>query len=225
MSGQPLTSFKDFGSLTFHPGSVFKRPGLAPHIMLVIEIWSLAESSIFKMVTDCLRSEPMIAAAMLQAVDNQAARRAIILAAAKAVLSESDWPLFEAGFLSTSPSRNIRHAFVHHLWGLATGLPDALLLFDPKYAGLEHTARVFRFRERVKSGIPPSFAGETSIDPAGIWVWRERDFKAEVESAKRCSQVIADIWRLLDPAIGSNDSTRQRLLNDPLIQQRLGNRK
>ena len=223
MTGQPLARFKDVTSFTFVPGSVFKRPILAPYVMVVIERWSLAETSMFNIASDALHAEPVIATAMLQAIDNQAAQRLAVLAAAKAVLDADDWLLFEAAFYTTNPSRNARNQFVHYLWGTSDQLPGALLLFDPKYSTLDRAKRIKRVSKRIKRGVHPVFAGERSIDVTGISVWREADFKCEAKNAERAQQVIADLGHLVSAkrVDQPTDSIRKRLLNDSLVQQRL----
>jgi hypothetical protein len=191
--------------------------------MEVIERWSVSETNLFGIVADVLHVEPVIATVMLQAVDNQAAQRAAVLAAAKAVLAPFDWLLFEAAFYTTNPSRNVRNQFVHHMWGTAEELPQALLLLDPRFASLDRARRIKRVDERVRRGVNPALAGERNFDFSGVMVWCEDDFKAESQSACRAQLIIAELSHLVSALkLGhSTDSIRKRLENDQQVQQRL----
>jgi len=188
-----------------------------------IELWSDIELRIFSMVSQCLKAEPIIATAMLQAVDNQAAQRAAILAAAKSVLDDEHGSLFEAAFFSTFASRNVRHQFVHHLWGISDQLPDALLMEDPKYFHMNMAKRLKRVDERIKKGVHPVLAGEFLVERTGMYVWRERDIKDEINNALRAQKIMAHLASMVgaQQAHRSTDSMRKWLLKDPLIQQRL----
>jgi hypothetical protein len=223
MPGQPLATFPDVKSFTFGPGSVFKRPKLAPYIMLILEHWAFTEWGILRIGASCVGGDLTIATAMLQAVDSQAAQRSAILAAAKSMLDDEHWIIFEAAFFSILPSRAIRNKFAHHLWGVSNDLPDALILQDTRHANLELAKRVKRVQQRIADGVAPVFAGERDVNRGEMFVWREADFKKEVENAARAGLVISN----LDLMIGAfqngraTDSIRSRLLKDPLIQQRI----
>src|SRR5690349_17533807 len=223
MACQPLTAFKGIERVTFFPGSVFKRPVLAPYVMEVIERWSISETNLFNIAADVLHVEPVIATVMLQAVDNQAAQRAAVLAAAKAMLAPNDWLLFEAAFYTTNQSRSVRNQFVHHIWGTADELPQALLLIDPRFASLDRAKRIKRVDARVRRGINPALAGERNFDFSGVMVWREADFATESRNACRAQIIIAELSHLVSALKHghSTDSIRKRLENDEQVLQRL----
>lgn len=223
MPGQPLSTFRGIDDLTFGPGSVFQRPTLAPSVMLVIERWAQIESMLLLMVNDCLRSDPIVATAMLHAVDSQAAQRASILAAVKAVLPPDDWALFQAGFNTTLPSRIVRNQFVHDQWGVSPQLPDALLLLSLKASNAEHAKRIVRVAERMRNGGHGVMSGETTVNPEGASVWRENDFQSACVDAERAQVVMSRLWHLVarHQSGRSTDSTRQWLLREPAIQQRI----
>ena len=223
MSGQPLAKFNDVNHLSFAPGSVFQRPSLAPHVMLVIEQWSFTEARILLILKHCLGGDPTVTSAVLLSIDSQAAQRSAILAAAKAVLNEEYGLLFQSSFLSTLASRNTRHRFAHHLWGVSDDLPDALLLQDPKDFHTALAQRVKRVAAREKAGIYPAGEDVRSLDRSGMSVWRERDFLEEVDAAKRADTVVAHLESLVASVQNGSsvDSILQWLLKDPLIQQRL----
>lgn len=160
---------------------------------------------------------------MLLAVDSQTAQRASILAAVKAVLPIQDWQLFEAGMHSTNASRLVRHQFVHNQWGIASKLPDALLLLDVRHRVREHANRIVRVENQMREGVSVHVASE-KFNSQGTTVWREMDLKGAADNAERAQKITSNLWELVSnhQRGKSNAPTRRRLKSDPLIKQRLG---
>lgn len=223
MAGQPLSNFPKIQSFRFLAGSLSLKPELARLVMLVIETWSSAEARTFGMVANILQTEPVIATAMLQAVDNMQAQRDAILAGAKAVLMAEEWAVFEAAFLSTNASRNARNRFVHHVWGVTDDLPNALLLHEPKYFHVDRSSSIKRAREIARTPVMNATYKDAEINRDGITVWRAGDLAIEVNAANRAHRIMAILEVMIVRRVcsQSTDSIRKLLLNDPITQQRM----
>lgn len=142
MTAKPLSHIKNVANISFAPGSVGKRPKLAPHVMHVIELWSFADARLLFIGRHCLGGNAFVSTAMMQSIDSQTAQRAMVLAGVKQTLPASKFKLFDAAFHTTLGSRKVRHQFAHHYWGTSDDLPDALLIQDPKHAHNEMAARI-----------------------------------------------------------------------------------
>ena len=213
--------------LFFEPGCMLQRPALVPLIMQVVDLWAHTEATFVGLVANLLKTEPVAATALLQAIDNQTAQRAAIIGAAAAVLKEDDLALFESAFLSTAASRRVRHKFAHHLWGVSPQVPDSLLLVDPKDYNTTTAEWNQILTNAQKSGgtylILPK--ARDLLRPS-IYVWSESDLLEEVGSAKRAFDITRNLAVMAFINFsGSADAIRQRLSADPLIHARIQERR
>jgi hypothetical protein len=70
--------------------------------------------------------------AMFQSVSSEDGKRNMILAAAKAQMTDDDATLLEIVFGVNKSARGVRNSYAHHLWGHSDDLLDALLIIDPR---------------------------------------------------------------------------------------------
>lgn len=202
------------------------KPQHAALVMSVIEHWSWADALINQMLSSFLKLDIAIATKMLQAVENTGTRRAVVKTAAKHVLSERDYELFEATLKSTASSERWRHAFAHHLFGVP--IPDvygdSILVVDPKL--INRSLAHHKESEAIQSLVDPNH----SVSPDNTWwtniyLFTLEDLKEAVRDAHRAERVI----RLLQGFVDTQDpaarnSIRDALSNEPRVRQELDNR-
>lgn len=223
MPAQPLGKTKGVNNLTFGAGAVWERPELAVHVMGTIAAWSSADSHLLGITAHLLKADPDVAMAMLLAVESQAAQRAIIIAAAGAVLAEEDIRLFNAVITSTSASRATRNCFAHRVWGTSSDLPDALLLLDSKHHNITVAAYEKWRRIKQRKGRDAGAQPET-LNRSKVYVWREADLQEAHMAALRAVNDFGLLGALVAMDFSSSpvaEAIRRQLSANPLVQDRL----
>ena len=156
---KPLSHYKlgDEHHSRFDPEECYGHP-LFSYVNLVI-----ARSAICDMLWNCMAARFLttdfeVAYEMLQAPNAEGTRVQIIRAAARKVLSDADFELYGAAWKAAKPLRDQRHKFAHHLFGLNSGLPNALLLIDSRIIGrgifLNPDAGRMKRPERIGHKLP-----------------------------------------------------------------------
>jgi hypothetical protein len=212
----------------FQLGAVLKdRPLLASLVAQIIEQWAWIDAVINGMLADFLRLDIVIATKMLQAVENQSARTAMVRAAAQHALPSSDFQIFEATLQTTRASERRRNAFAHHLW--AEPFPegaygDALLLLDPKVfnRNLAEEGGAIAVNSLLKPSQPMSAQHDWWAE---IYLYAENDFRESLDDALRAHSVIRTLRDFVRASqvrdVAATDSIRGLLSKEPLIRQRL----
>jgi hypothetical protein len=170
-------------------------------------------------LVDVLRADPKTAIAMYHAVQSLEARRYMLIAAANARLPKNDQILFEAVIKAIRPSRRVRHAFAHHIWGVSPDLPDDLLLIDPEDL-LRFDADAAELNEKMRHA--PEKATLTRLDTSKIAVWRKDALERAVKDAGNALDTVSELewsfhWDPKPPVTSINVATRQLLLSRPLV--------
>lgn len=133
---KPLSHYKlgDEHHSSFDPEECSGHP-LFQYVNLVISRSAICDILWNCMAARFLKADFEVAYEMLQALNAEGARVQIIRAAARKVLSDPDFELYAAVWKAAKPLRDQRHKFAHHLFGLNSGLPNALLLIDSRIVG------------------------------------------------------------------------------------------
>ena len=217
---QPLSTFRRVKTWHMTPGSVWRRPQLAWHVMHVIEQWSEIEAFTLQLGAKLMQGDMVTSMSVLQALESHNAQRAATIAAARASLNPEHFRIFDAALNSTSASRNTRHKFAHHLWGVSDELLSELLLQNPRHANLEH-ARIAKIGKAKAAGAKTNEPIE--VDRSTIFVWTKDDFDLASKAALKARNIVVTLYSVVSALESGRpvDSTLNSLANDPLIRQRL----
>lgn len=113
-------------------GTLSSRPALALAAMECIATWSHVENFMFDFYADLAGGVKTDAAAIYFALTGAAPKREVVATLAKRKLDPSRLELFGALTRLTKAGQKERDRLAHWIWGTASGLPDALLLADPR---------------------------------------------------------------------------------------------
>jgi hypothetical protein len=221
MSPQPLSRVKPTCLFSFYPEALNNHPELVPMIMDTINLWSRTEYEWASVLVGLLHADPATGIAMYQKVASSDSRRQMVLAAAAVGLSQLDSIFVQATMAAIKEARETRNSFAHYIWGESNDLPDALLLVDAKQLTGCDVQIAQQVREAFKGagGIitPPE------IDMSQVMVWKKPDFQRAVRDGREALRLVYEIRTgLLGPVPLELDApTRQRLLENPLVRQRV----
>jgi hypothetical protein len=195
-------------------------PELAKYVLATIDWWAHVDGLTFELVTAAIGESPEVVTILLHAIDNQAAHRAAVAAAAKVVIGREDWDLFDAAFFSVQ--RRGRNQFGRFARCPVTPRSEIVSVeHGPSLGGLR------RNQNSDPESAPDPLASVTAYDPNGITVSRERDLVEEFETVRRAHNVMLWLRALVDVSDEGGDlaSIREYLLADPLFQQRMAKSK
>ena len=221
MSAKTLVGRKDVRDLDFSPGRLITRPDLALLIAQVIETWSHIDAAYVALASAVLETEPLVATAMLQAIDNQTTQRAVVLATAKASLTLKDSRLFTAVSEEVDAARRARHRFAHHLWGISTQLPESLLTIDPKRFNATKAQWKKWSTQAIKDGATVFLTRGSEWLLPDVFVWTKKDLSAHVAESLRAHDLVQKLAVMAFMHFTSScDALRDTLLSDPAIKRR-----
>jgi hypothetical protein len=127
MSPQPINRIRSNPMIDFDPVKLQTVPHLTALPMTVIAIWASIDGIIGKMLSNLIETHDLGAAvSMFHAIKNQDVQRDAIKAAAEKSLPAENYTLFIAILTITKPSRQRRHDYAHHIWGIPKNIPDSL---------------------------------------------------------------------------------------------------
>lgn len=219
MPPQPLSKVRRDAKFHFERDTLEKYPELAAIILRVINIGSLTDAHWSSILVSLLKADPKPGMAMYEALTSNEAKRAALLAAARARMNEDDYALFGAVLDSTAPTRRIRNRFAHYLWGYSPQISNALLLADPaNFTRFEtELAEVNREMNRTRSLLPPP-----KFDTSQIEVWRKRSLEEAARDASACLDAVKELWTGVKVfELPLNGQTRELLLKRPPVSQAL----
>jgi hypothetical protein len=169
-------------------------------------------------LVNLVHADPRTGTAMYQALSSSEARRAALRAAAEVRLSKDDFLLFQAIVKVTTPQRNVRNHFAHHIWGRSPQVKDALLLAKPEF----FTDLVVAATTNTKDwgqGIK-TFPAFPKVDYSKVDVWTEKSLLAANKQADEAQQIIVELTKGINADDRSTDAQwRKPLLSRPLIAQ------
>ncbi len=235
MSPQPVNRIRPDTKVDFDPSKLANKPHLIALPMTVIATWATIDSIIAELLAYLIKSDLAVAVAMFHAIKNQDAQRQAVLAAAEKTLTPDDHKLLSAIWKASKASRDRRHEYAHHLWGIPDNIPDALALMDPKDSLRERVAfeeqmNAWRKQMRRWTATPTTFLHyhqhQSPTPPpdapnySNVQCFRKSDLDDDVTAAQKALQWFLDFRRaLFDPSQQVRDEARRRLLAAPQIQQ------
>jgi hypothetical protein len=226
--------------IDFDPVKLASVPHLSILPMTVIAIWGAIDGTLAKMLSHMMTSDFGIAVAMFQALKSQESQRAAISGAAEKALSPDDYRLLQAVWKVTKASRDRRHEYAHHLWGIPN-IPDALALLDPRDSLKqmvsfeeqmdEYSERMSQWTRRTSGmnihqrghtyPMPPSPPSEEP-DYSNVKCFTKTDLEDDVKDAEQARLWFLELQRaLFDRSPQASNEARQRLLGAPQIAQAL----
>jgi hypothetical protein len=227
-------------TVDFDPAKLASYPHLTALPMAVIAIWGAIDGNLAKMLSHIVKSDFAIVVAMLHALKSQEAQHSAILGAAEKALPSDDHILFKAVWKVTRASRDRRHEYAHHLWGIPN-IPDALALLDPK-EGLkelvvfekrmeEYIINMNKLRNRdtvnvyYNTSYPlslPPIAPSESPDYSNVKCFRKQDLEGDLREAEQARLWFLDLQHaLFGPSLQAKSEAHRRLKAAPQIAQAL----
>jgi hypothetical protein len=218
MAPQPLSRVNPKAITTFGPECFDSHPELSRLVVRAINTGSMIEARWSVILVNLVKADPRTGAAMYQALSSSEARRAALSAAASIRLSKDDYLLFQAVTRVTTPQRNARNQFAHHIWGMSPQLKDTLLLADPTFFTdivIDATARIEKI-SHIK--LLPAFP---KLDYSKIDVWTRKSLETANKLAEEAQEIILDLTKGISRSAGEEigEQWRQKLLDRPLISQ------
>lgn len=212
---QPLSQVRANTEIAVDALYIYNYPEFAAQVMRVVAHWAHIDGNLATILSRMLRADIAVGAAMYTALSSAEARKAALLAAAGEALPEYQNLILRAVLKATAASRTQRNEFVHHVWGVAADLPEALLLLHP------NVVLAVNVSHRQRTQILPDGRGVISPQPFDyrrIAVYREADFQRAVEEASQSEELFKGLYRLI--AHGGPDEINW-LLQVPRIKQAL----
>lgn len=210
---QPLTRVvSDANMFWGDPETMLKRPKAAVRVAQCISEWAEIETMMGIFLAVLLDTESKTALAMYASLENRAAQRRMILAAAESKLPPDQFDLMQVVFnVSISPVMKERDRLAHWCWGYCDELPEDLLLQSPEEKTEMHYLSVH--------GATPAQADH----PDMIFVITEKylgQLAARIRTAsKYLTSFISSIWGRHSDA--ERTQFRQQVSNELQIREGL----
>jgi hypothetical protein len=192
--------------------------------MRCITLWAETEIRVGTVLAAIFRLETGSAFAGVQMylrLNSAEARRSVLDEAAKSMLSEAGYPLFELTMKALKAVRERRNDFAHGLWGLSNDLPDALLWVKADdqlaYEAILSGAHPLK----ASGGILGSVGEASHRHQESIMVYRQPDLEQDLQRAQEALVAVNYLELALHPYGKERDAMRQELSNVPLIRKYL----
>ena len=222
---QPLSKVRPDATVVIGPGAIFRERSIGMQAMLIVQIWAQIDVDLTDLATRFLKADFLVVSSMLEAIASNEGRKAALLGAAKEALKRDQFELLSAIVHITEPARRQRNAFVHHIWGHADEIPNAILLIDPKHLMRLGSERALYHKSY--SGLAGILAMEDTdkaaypeLDQSKIMVYRDGDIGRCVDEAIAASTYFTRFFTSLYDTPGG-EKERLELSADPAVQRAL----
>jgi hypothetical protein len=169
-------------------GGAPHSPEMARAVFAVINHWAEIENSYSLLLANIARADPVTITAVYQAMANGDARRAALIAAAKASTKPEVASLIQATMEASKASREQRNSFAHHVWGILNTRTDVVLLMHPKDLAT-YSAKTTAWIREATTEYPEHPTERPPFDRSLVMVWNLKDFeKAEALALLRYQQ-------------------------------------
>jgi hypothetical protein len=207
---QPLARVVKRASMSWGAeDTISSRPKVAVKIAQCVAEWADIETILGVLLGVILDTEAKAALAMYASLENRAAQRRMLMAAAEANLSTDDYDLLEAIMkASVTPAMRQRDKLAHWSWGTCKELPDDLILQPPAAKTELHYILLQSAQKRVKNVDRVFVITEKYLAELA------RDLR---EAKRRVSEFGASLWP--EHSRQQRAEFRQRLLSEPLIHE------
>jgi hypothetical protein len=214
---QPLSRVRKNAGIAFGPGFLNERPELVPYIGFIIEQSSYAElqfsNAFYKVLGTTARSGFSIIDALRGRRQTMNVLDSVVVTNFTAIHDQNLVKAVLACYESVAGRRDI---VAHHLWGISSDLPDALLLIHPK---LYHQT-MSHVDDARRSGEVPKIES-MRFDYARIMVYRKSDFERLLNSIKEVHAILYAFNGWLGKPADERDEQYQWLSSQPLVHERL----
>jgi len=176
-----------------------RHPELAILAIEALASWCNVEGFLLRLFVDLFGGHGALAADVFLSLQNQAAKSAAIDAAATSVLRGRDNELrvLRAILALAKTNEKERNKLAHWTWGESPGIPDALLLVDPR-----------------------AMIGE--LDRGDIYVYKAQDFRSVIEANDRLCGFGLQFKFILNGHVANCDGhLLKELMGNPELQKRL----
>ncbi len=212
---QPLSRVKANATVTWGAHDTMVAPQRAKAAALVADCiaeWADMETMLGLLLGILLEADSKAALAIYAALENRAAQRRIVLAAAESKLSEDHFDLLSAVFnVCITPVMKERDKLAHWVWGYSPELPDCLLLTMPDNKMVLHFQAI-----NLRHTSP-----EVPFDPNKIFVvksgYLEGLAKRMRDAKDHLTKFMATTWNRNSER--QRDEFRQLLSNVPQIHE------
>lgn len=185
-----------------HDRPLLRHPQLASLALEAIASWSNVEAYLLKMFVQLVGGNDTLAADIYLSLAGDGPKKAAINTAAESMLDQAHLDVFQAILEIADINSKARHKLAHWTWGDSDGLPDALLLVDP--------------RAMIKN----------LVDSRDVYVYREADFRQIIDANDRLCGYTQLLQAILEEHPTNADGRLfQRLSWEPEIEERLNRQK
>lgn len=131
---QPLSQVRSgVKVIKWSPDALNDKPELAVLVAGIFAASACIDHEMGMLLGRVLGADAAAALAISAKLESQNLQRIALKAAAKAVMTENDYKIFQAVTSVTESAQAERHRLAHWLWGACEELQTSLLLMDPKY--------------------------------------------------------------------------------------------
>lgn len=209
------------GRISFKPDALAQRPVLATRALSIINQWSKIDTHKAGLFADLINTKQLLAAKLLNSLESDSARDALITSAMKDRFGQEGVDLYHDVQRPAKASKSARNTFAHHVWGVAENLSEALLLVDSKYfaelhAGLKEESQAKNdpnaFIQYIKS--KKSTQASPLFDFSEIFVYVNSDFdlyEAQAFKLHHAITVLRDFAIEISRSSASPRATLQKL--------------
>ena len=212
MAPQPLSRVHPTANVRLSDDAISQRPKLSRFIPEIIARWTGIEIQLAATLSGFLRAEAAPVTAMLHAINSISTQMDMILAAGSSKLYDPELEALEAVVKIAKAAAKKRNRIVHHVWGLASELPDALLLVDPEAC----TEKYIKAQEAARSGQPAP-----EVNREQVMVYREKDFIEILQELDNVRSSLTLLNQYLEPGHRLRDRVYGLLCGAPLMDAAL----
>jgi hypothetical protein len=215
------------GQVLFKPDALAQRPTLALRALSIINQWSKIDVQKAGLFADIIHTQTLLAAKLLNSLESDSAREALISSAIKDRFGDEGVELYYDVQRPAKASKKARNCFAHHVWGTAENLPEAILLVDGKYfaefaAGRKEELKTYdelnAFARYLESKEPTKKIGR--FDHSEVFVYVEADFELYEKQAFKLHGALTVLRHFAGETPFSGASPRAQLEKLNLIPQK-----
>lgn len=196
------------------PSTFAKRPKLAAYVAQTIAGWAQVELSLSVVLARYTSRNIEQSIDMYLSIDGFGAQSLLLEAAAKSVLSQDNYDLFDATMRFIKANYAVRNEMAHWTWGVTDALTDGLIIIEPR-GHKKLNALQFNLIGQDMSKVVPRIMAMAQEQEKNVFAYRERDlvrcaedmFKAEVfaDRLQQLRSTEADIAEGRSILLGRNE--------------------
>jgi hypothetical protein len=218
MPKQPLRNvIRGNHPIEIGPRTFAKRPKLAAYVAQTIAGWAQVELSLALVLARYTSRNIEQSVDMYLSIDGFGAQSLLLEAAARSVLPQDNFELFDATMRFIKNNYTIRNEMAHWTWGVTDALPDALVIIEPRSHKKLHALQ-FNIGDQDMSKAIPRLMALAKEQEKNVFVYRERDLARCAEDMFN-AEIFADRLQQLRSTEADIAEGRRILLRRNEIQQ------